>query len=249
VARPQRIDRALVSARLARTVEEARALIADDRVTVNGAPVLNEARQVTLRDQVAVIEVARFVSRGGLKLDAALEHLGISVVGARVLDAGASTGGFVDCLLQRGAAKVVACDVGRGLLHPRIARDDRVEVHDEVNARDISALVRDGMLSGDFDLVVADLSFISLTTVVSSLVAATRGGGTLLLLVKPQFEATKEEVDKGSGVIADDVVRRRCVDTVRQSLERIGARFVADVECSVPGPAGNREHWLQVTAQ
>ena len=246
---PQRVDRALVSAGLARSIEEAHALIADDRVTVNGAPVMNAARQVSARDHVAVVEVAKFVSRGGLKLEAALDALGVSVSGARVLDAGASTGGFVDCLLQRGAAHVVACDVGRGLLHPKVANDPRVEVCDEVNARDIGDMVRDGRLSGGFDLVVADLSFISLTTVAKSLMDAARAGGTLLLLVKPQFEATKEEVDRGSGVIADDAVRQRCIRAVRDSLERLGARYVADVECAVPGPAGNREHWLQVAAQ
>jgi len=249
VAPTQRIDRALVAVGLARTIEEAQALIADDRVTVNGAPVLNAARQVTARDQLAVVEVAKFVSRGGLKLEAALDDLELSVAGARVLDAGASTGGFVDCLLQRGAARVVACDVGRGLLHPKVANDPRVEVRDEVNARDIGGMVRGENLQGNFDVVVADLSFISLTVVAESLVAATRSGGTLLLLVKPQFEATKEEADKGSGVITDESIRQRCVRTVRDSFERLGARVVAEVECAVPGPAGNREHWLQVTAQ
>ena len=249
MAPTQRIDRALVAVGLARTIEEAQALIADDRVTVNGAPVLNARRQVTARDQLAVVEVAKFVSRGGLKLEAALDDLELSVAGARVLDAGASTGGFVDCLLQRGAARVVACDVGRGLLHPKVANDPRVEVRDEVNARDIGAMVRGENLHGNFDVVVADLSFISLTVVAESLVAATRSGGTLLLLVKPQFEATKEEADKGSGVITDESIRQRCVRTVRDSFERLGARVVAEVECAVPGPAGNREHWLQVTAQ
>lgn len=246
---PQRIDRALVSAGLVRSIEEAHALIADDRVTVNGAPVMNAARQVSARDHVAVVEIAKFVSRGGLKLEAALDDLGMSVSGARVLDAGASTGGFVDCLLQRGADRVVACDVGRGLLHPKVANDPRVEVRDEVNARDIGDMVRDGRMLGGFDVVVADLSFISLTTVAKSLVDACRAGGQLLVLVKPQFEATKEEVDRGSGVIADEMIRRRCIRTVRETLERLGARFVAEVECAVPGPAGNREHWLQVSAQ
>jgi 23S rRNA (cytidine1920-2'-O)/16S rRNA (cytidine1409-2'-O)-methyltransferase len=134
-------------------------------------------------------------------------------------------------------------------LHPKVANDPRVEVRDEVNARDIGDMVRDGRMSGGFDVVVADLSFISLTTVAKSLMDAARAGGTLLLLVKPQFEATKEEVDRGSGVIADDAVRQRCIRVVRDSLERLGARYVADVECAVPGPAGNREHWLQAAAQ
>lgn len=250
----QRIDRALVAAGLARDTSEALQLIAQDRVTVNGAPVLNAARQVHPRDQVVVVEVAQFVSRGGLKLDAALDHfaeLGDAVViaGARVLDAGASTGGFVDCLLQRGAGLVVACDVGRGLLHPKIAADHRVEVRDELNARDIGTAIRAGALIGDFDLVVADLSFISLTLVAESLVTATRTTGQLLVLVKPQFEATKAEVDKGAGVIVDDAIRRRCIAEVREAFARHGAQPRGEVESAVAGPAGNREHWLRLTRE
>jgi len=249
VARAKRVDAALVAAGLARNEAQARELIADDRVTVNGAPVLNVARQVTENDQLVVVAVARYVSRGGLKLDSALDHFAqvganIPVESARVLDAGASTGGFVDCLLQRGASEVVACDVGHGLLHPRIAGDARVRVHDGVNARDIAALIADGEIVGDFDLVVADLSFISLRAVVGGLVAATRSGGRLLVLVKPQFEATKAEVDRGGGVITDDVIRRRCIDEVAEALTLANARVIGDVESAVAGPAGNREHWL-----
>lgn len=251
MARAQRIDAALVAAGLARSEDEARALIADDRVTVNGAPVLNSTRQVTERDQLAVVPLERFVSRGGLKLDAALEHFAqsgaeVPVRGAKALDAGASTGGFVDCLLRRGATSVVACDVGRGLLHPRIASDARVEVRDGVNAREIGSLIAEGSLTGGYDLVVADLSFISLRSVMRSLVSAVRPGGELLLLVKPQFEATKTEVDRGGGVIRDDVVRRRCIDEVSASVRQEGAEVVGEVESAVAGPAGNREHWLRV---
>ena len=250
MARPQRIDLALVAAGLARSRDEAQALIADDRVTVNGAPVMNIARQVTDRDQLAVVALERFVSRGGLKLDAALEHFvhegtEVPVRGSRVLDAGASTGGFVDCLLQRGASRVVACDVGNGLLHPKISTDPRVDVRDGVNARDIESLIAQGALVGDFDLVVADLSFISLRAVMRSLMSAVRLGGEMLLLVKPQFEAAKHEVDRGGGVIRDPDVRRRCIDEVAQAIREIGGEVVGEVESAVPGPAGNREHWLR----
>jgi len=250
VARPRRIDQALVADGLARHAGEAAELIADDRVTVNGAPVLNVARQVTERDQLAVVPLAKYVSRGGLKLEAALEHFTqqaspLAVAGARVLDAGASTGGFVDCLLQSGAARVVACDVGHGLLHPRIAGDPRVEVRDGVNARDIGAMVASGSLRGEFDLVVADLSFISLRTVLAGLVAAVRDGGELLVLVKPQFEATKVEVDRGGGVITDAAIRRRCIDEVAADLVAHGATVTGEIASAVPGPAGNREHWLR----
>lgn len=250
MVRPRRVDTALVARGLARNEAEAAELIADDRVTVNGAPVLNMARQVTSSDQLAVLSLERFVSRGGLKLEHALEHFErigypVPVRGVRVLDAGASTGGFVDCLLQNGAARVVACDVGRGLLHPKVAGDPRVEVRDGVNARDIAALVRGGELQGEFELVVADLSFISLRTVMESLAAAARSEGELLLLVKPQFEAAKHEVDKGGGVISDPVVRRRCIDEVAASLSNHGARVIGEVESGTLGPAGNLEHWLR----
>jgi 23S rRNA (cytidine1920-2'-O)/16S rRNA (cytidine1409-2'-O)-methyltransferase len=249
VRHPRRIVDALVDAGLATSRDEAAALIADDRVTVNGAPVLNPARQVVATDQLAVVKLERFVSRGGEKLDAALTHFDTSgqtvfVHSARILDAGASTGGFVDCLLQRGASRVVACDVGRGLLHASIAKDPRVEVRDGVNARELSALVQRGELLGDFDLVVADLSFISLRVVAEGLIGAVRRGGQMLLLVKPQFEATKPEVDKGGGVISDEAIRRRCIEEVTDAYTDAGASLVGEVESAVQGPAGNREHWL-----
>jgi len=249
VARPRRIDQALVAAGLARDDAEARALIEDDRVTVNGAPVLNVGRQVVVSDQVAVIEIQRFVSRGGLKLDAALAHFAateqpLTVTGASVLDIGASTGGFVDCMLQRGAARVVTCDVGRGLLHPRLVADPRVEVHDGVNARDLPTLVDAGNFPRDFDIVVVDVSFISLRVVLDGIIATLRPGGEALVLVKPQFEATKAEADRGGGVIVDDEVRRRCIAEVKSAMVERGFRVVGEVESAVPGPAGNREHWI-----
>ncbi|MFM8969953.1 MAG: TlyA family RNA methyltransferase [Actinomycetota bacterium] len=250
MARPRRIDQALVASGLARSESEATELIADDRVTVNGAPVLNAARQVTERDQLAVVPLARYVSRGGLKLEAALahfaqEHRPLAVAGARVLDAGASTGGFVDGLVELGAASVVACAVGEGLLHPRIANDPRVDVRDGVNARDIGSMLNDGSLRGEFDLVVADLSFISLRMVLAGLVAALREGGELLVLVKPQFEATKEEVDRGGGVITDETIRRRCINEIAVAVADHGATVTGEAPSAVPGPAGNREHWLR----
>lgn len=247
----RRVDRELVERGLARTIDDATALIEDDRVTVNGSPVLKASRQVSMDDRLEVIEVQRFVSRGGLKLDGALEHfeargVPIIVTGARVLDAGASTGGFVDCLLQRGAGEVVAVDVGRGLLHPRVAGDPRVRVRDGVHARDIGAMVADQRMLGGFDLLVADLSFISLTAVLESLVSAVRPGGTMLVLVKPQFEAERAAVDRGGGVITDETVRAACIDRVRASIVALGARVVGEVESAIRGPAGNREHWLRI---
>ena len=254
MASRQRVDRFLVAEGLARDVQEAHALIDDDRVTVNGAPVLNSARQVSSNDRVAVLPIERFVSRGGLKLEAALAHferigVPVSVRNARVLDIGASTGGFTDCVLQRGAASVVACDVGHGLLHPKIANDPRVDVRNGVNARDIGAMVTQGELEGNFDLVVADVSFISLRTIVDPIRIALRDGGELLALVKPQFEATKREADRGEGVISDETIRRRCIDEVAAALADAGLLVVGEVESAVPGPAGNREHWLRAVSK
>lgn len=252
MSRPRRIDRALVADGLARDELEARALIEDDRVTVNGAPVLNTARQVSVSDALAVIPLRKFVSRGGLKLEAALEQFAraespLHVSGCRVLDIGASTGGFVDCLLEWGAASVVACDVGHGLLHPRLAADPRVDVRDGVNARDIPALVQCGDFPAGFDLVVADVSFISLRMLIDGIEAVLTPGGEALLLVKPQFEATKVEADRGGGVISDETVRRRCIESVSRSLEEHGFTVLGEVDSAVPGPAGNREHWIRAS--
>jgi 23S rRNA (cytidine1920-2'-O)/16S rRNA (cytidine1409-2'-O)-methyltransferase len=161
-----------------------------------------------------------------------------------VIDIGASTGGFVDCLLVHGAEAVTACDVGKGLLHPRIAADPRVTVRDSLNCRDLVAAVSRGDVAADHDLVVADVSFISLRILRDGILAAVRPGGAALLLVKPQFEARRREVDAGAGVIRDDDVRRRCVDEVAEAFAHAGCTERGRVDCAVHGPAGNREVWL-----
>lgn len=155
----------------------------------------------------------RFVSRGGDKLDAALTAFGLDVTGWRVLDAGASTGGFSDCLLQRGAAHVVALDVGHGQLHPRVRNDERVTVLERFHIRDVEP----DAIGGLVQLVTADLSFISITRVLSALIRACEPGGHLVLLVKPQFEAGKAEVSKGHGVITDPAIH----DRVRQEVHSV----------------------------
>jgi 23S rRNA (cytidine1920-2'-O)/16S rRNA (cytidine1409-2'-O)-methyltransferase len=179
-------------------------------------------------------EGLRFVSRGGYKLERALEAFSIDVAGARGLDLGASTGGFTDCLLQRGAAGVVALDVGYGQLHERLRQDARVASHERVNARALPA----GL--GEFDVVVADLSFISLALVVPGAWPLVRPAGHVVLLVKPQFECGREWVEKG-GVVRDPAARRRAVDGVRAMLAELGGELLGDVESPVLGPAGNVE--------
>lgn len=244
MARRRRIDEILVDRGFADDLDAARALVERHVVTIDNAPVLTVGRLVDPGEQVRVVEPSRYVSRGGLKLEAALRDLGLDVSGMRAIDVGASTGGFVDCLLEHGASGVTACDVGKGLLHPRIAGDPRVVVRESLNCRDLADAVQRGDVSGDHDLVVADVSFISLRALRDGILAAVRPGGWVLLLVKPQFEAQRREVDAGSGVIRDDSVRRRCVDEVAATYAQRGCRERGRVDCAVHGPAGNREIWL-----
>jgi len=226
--------------------QQAQELIAAGRVTVGGAPALKAARQVAPDEPLVVVgEPARFVSRGGEKLDAALARFAaVPVAGARALDAGASTGGFTDCLLQRGAVSVVAVDVGYGQLHERLRADPRVEVHDRTNIRQVDPTE----LGAPFDVVVADLSFISLRLVLDVLLAATRPGGDLVLLVKPQFEAGRQAASRGRGVIKDPSVWRTVLESVRDALGERRAAIMDAMVSPLPGAEGNVEFLVHVQA-
>jgi len=180
----------------------------------------------------------RFVSRGGEKLAGALDDLGVDPAGAVCLDVGASTGGFTDCLLQRGAARVFAVDVGHGQLDAKLRADPRVVVLERVNARELQP----AQISSAIDLVVADVAFISLRLVVPAL-AAVAPRARWLLLVKPQFEVGRAQVGKG-GVVRDDRLRAAAVESVRETAEALGWREVARVDSRVAGPKGNREVFL-----
>lgn len=177
----------------------------------------------------------KFVSRGGLKLEKALDVFGLDVTGARCLDLGASTGGFTDCLLQRGAAHVTAVDVGRGQLHEKLRQDPRVDSHERLNARALP----DAMTG--FDFVVADLSFISLTLVVPGVAPRVRPGGVMVVLVKPQFECGREHVEKG-GVVRDPAARQAAVDKTLAMFETLGFEPLGRDESPILGPAGNVEY-------
>jgi 23S rRNA (cytidine1920-2'-O)/16S rRNA (cytidine1409-2'-O)-methyltransferase len=183
---------------------------------------------------------ARFVSRGGDKLEAALEAFGLPIGGVRALDAGASTGGFTDCLLQHGAAGVVAVDVGYGQLHERLRGDPRVSVHERVNLRHLDPAA----VGGPFDVVVADLSFISLRLVADVLIAATAPDGDLVVLVKPQFEAGRQEVARGHGVITDAAIHERVCDAVAVAVAAAGATVLGLTPSPVRGADGNQEFLL-----
>ncbi|MCA1832042.1 MAG: TlyA family RNA methyltransferase [Actinomycetota bacterium] len=182
---------------------------------------------------------ARFVSRGGDKLQAAIERFGVDVGGKRALDAGASTGGFTDCLLANGAAEVVAADVAYGILAWTLRNDDRVRVLERTNVRTLDA----GSTGGKVDLVVADLAFISLRTVRDALLAVCKEHATLLLLVKPQFEAPKAHVARG-GVVRDAGVWRSTMHSVADAYRDSGCTVLGACASPLTGPAGNREFFL-----
>ncbi|MGE3835349.1 MAG: TlyA family RNA methyltransferase [Acidimicrobiia bacterium] len=233
----RRLDAELVRRGLAGSREQAQGEIGAGRVLVAGAPAHKPARLVAPEEPIVVLGPApRFVGRGGEKLDAALDRFGIDPAGRRCLDAGASTGGFTDCLLQRGADRVVAVDVGYGQLHERLRDDPRVENRERTNVRAL-----DPNAVGAFHLVVADLSFVSLRLVLPALVALAAPGADLVLLVKPQFEAGRAEASKGRGVIRDPVVWRRVLEKVRGTAAEVGSAMMAAMVSPITGADGNRE--------
>jgi 23S rRNA (cytidine1920-2'-O)/16S rRNA (cytidine1409-2'-O)-methyltransferase len=191
-------------------------------------------------------EGPRFVGRGGEKLAGAVERFDLAPVikDARALDAGASTGGFTDCLLQNGAERVVAVDVGYGQLHERLRADPRVEVHDRTNVRELAP----GELGDPFTVIVADLSFISLRLVLPALLGLAAPGATLVPLVKPQFEAGRDAAAKGRGIIRDPAIWRQVLDDVAGALRAAGATIMGGMVSPIHGADGNVEFLLHVVA-
>jgi 23S rRNA (cytidine1920-2'-O)/16S rRNA (cytidine1409-2'-O)-methyltransferase len=244
VAARRRVDGELVRRGLAESRAHAAELIAASRVLVNGAVADKPARLVAAGDNLAVSgPPPRFVSRGGDKLDAALEHFDVDVVQLRVLDCGASTGGFTDCLLQRGAAAVVALDVGHGQLHPRLRNDDRVTVLERINIR--AATVAD--IGGRVDATVADVSFISLTVVIPVLASLCKPGAPMVLLVKPQFEAGRAVVSRGKGVVSDPAVHAEVRSRIDAALAAVDCVVRGWMESPITGAEGNREFLVHAT--
>ena len=240
-----RLDAELVRRGLARSREHATELIAAGRVSVNKAPATKPATGVTTDADLVVREDPTspdYASRGGHKLAGALdvlEPLGLAVTGRRCLDAGASTGGFTDVLLRRGAREVVAVDVGYGQLVWALQQDPRVRVHDRTNIREIDVELIDGPVG----LVVGDLSFISLELVLDALIGVTAPDGDLALMVKPQFEVGKDRLGRG-GVVRDLGHRADAVDAVATSAGRRGWGARAVTTSPLPGPSGNVEFFL-----
>jgi 23S rRNA (cytidine1920-2'-O)/16S rRNA (cytidine1409-2'-O)-methyltransferase len=219
---------------LAESRAKAQALILAGSVVAGDHRVEKPGQLLDSEVELRVKEGLKYVSRGGLKLEHALDHFGLDPAGRVCVDLGASTGGFTDVLLQRGAARVHAVDVGRGQLHEKLRNDPRVVQHERVNARELS-------LGEPCDAGVADLSFISLKLVLPALAAALRPRGVwLAVLVKPQFEAGRAEVGKG-GVVRDPAVHERVVREIEAELARLGFAGMGSTPSPVLGPAGNRE--------
>jgi 23S rRNA (cytidine1920-2'-O)/16S rRNA (cytidine1409-2'-O)-methyltransferase len=237
------LDAELVRRGLARSRDHAAELIAAGRVTLRGTVAQKPATAVDADAPVVVRTDAddpNYASRGAHKLVGALaEFDGIVIEGRRCLDAGASTGGFTDVLLRRGAAVVVAADVGRGLLDWRLRTDDRVVVHDRTNVRSLTP----EDIGGPVDLVVADLSFISLTLVLPALIACATNDADLLPMVKPQFEVGRERLGSG-GVVRDPELRADAVCTVISKAGVLGLTPMGVVASPLPGPSGNVEYFV-----
>lgn len=234
-----RLDEALVQRKLAETRSRAQALILAGDALVNGSPVLKAGAPVRADDELTIKAPPRFVSRGGEKLDRALDAFQISVVGAIAADFGASTGGFSDCLLQRGVSRVYAIDVGYGQLAERVRTDPRVIIMDRTNVRHVDALPE------QVALVVIDVSFIGLKLVLPVAKSVLAEAGEIVALVKPQFEAGKGKVGKG-GVVRDPAVHRQVLEAVYQQANDLELGVVGLVESPIRGPAGNVEFLIHL---
>ncbi len=242
-----RLDKLLVDRGLAASRERAQALILAGKVLVDEQKLEKSGAQVAPESEIRLLgEDLKFVSRGGLKLERALDHWKIDVSGRICLDVGASTGGFTDCLLQHGAARVIAVDTGYGQMDFKLRQDPRVHLLEKTNAR---YLTREAV-GESVDFVVMDVSFISATLVLPAVIAAAfpespneRKGRHIVVLVKPQFEAGKEQVEKG-GIVRDQTAQIAAVEKVRAMLMNLGTTQTDVIDSPILGAAGNREFLL-----
>ena len=235
----QRLDREVVDRGLARSRSQAQAMISAGAVRVDGRTELKAAQLVEPGAEIEAV-ADRYVSRAAHKLLGALDDLGLAVAG-RALDAGASTGGFTQVLLERGCTEVVAVDVGTDQLDPSLRYDPRVLVREQTNLRDL----RPDLVGGQVDLVVADVSFISLTLLIGPLSGVTTDAASMLVMVKPQFEVGRNRLGKG-GVVREPALHREAVAAVLVSAADHGWALLGAVPSRWPGPAGNREFFLHL---
>ena len=236
-----RVDQALVDRGICESRERAKRAVMAAQVLINGQPARKPSDSVKDSDQLVLTTPENFASRGGQKLEHALQQFQIVVAGVIAIDLGASTGGFTDCLLQSGAKQIYAVDVGHGQLAWKIRQDKRVVVMEKTNARHLTPEQMPQPFS-PANLVVIDCSFISLRKILPPAVALLRAGGNIVALIKPQFEASKEEVDKGAGVITDAAIHERVIRELEEFVgkdNRIHWRGVT--ESPLLGPAGNKE--------
>ncbi len=239
----RRLDTELVRRGLVASRDRAREAVASGQVTVNGVIAHKAARLVLPGDALEIAgPPARYVSRGGEKLEGALAAFGLDVAGLRCCDVGASTGGFTDCLLQRGAADVVAVDVGRAQMHERLAADPRVTLCERTDIRDVDPT----SIGAPFDLVTADVSFISLTSVMECLAELVATGAPAVVLVKPQFEVGRKQASKGRGVIRDPEQWQAAIDRVLDAATAAGLAPQAAAPSALKGAQGNVEFFLHL---
>ncbi len=236
-----RLDLELVERGLFESREKAKRAIMAGTVQVNEQIARKPSDPVKPEDRLSLLAPEKFVSRGGLKLEHALDHFKINVEGQTAIDLGASTGGFTDCLLQRGVARVYAVDVGQGQLAWKLRRDARVVVMEKTNARELTPAKFPSRFA-PVDLVVIDCSFISLRKIVPPAVALLRPSGKILALIKPQFEAGKAEADLGAGVIRDPAIHERVIRELKEFISTLPSlRWRGLTESPTKGPAGNKE--------
>jgi len=235
------VDQALVDRGICESREKAKRAIMAGQALINGQPARKASDTVADTDQLALATPEKFVSRGGHKLEHALQHFELNVAGLTAIDLGASTGGFTDCLLQAGATKVYAVDVGHGQLAWKLRQDNRIVVMEKTNARHLTPAHMPPPFSLA-DLIVIDCSFISLRKILPPAVALLRVTGKIVALIKPQFEAGKEEADKGAGVITDPSVHERIIRELEEFVAKdSGIQWRGVTESPLLGPAGNKE--------
>ena len=239
----RRLDLEMARRGVVTNQKEASKLIEERRIIVDGALAMKSSRLVAGSQSIRIIDLPdRYVSRGALKLEAALKYFQLDIRGQRVLDVGAGTGGFTDCLLAHGASSVLAVDVGRSQFHERLRSDPRVEISERTDIRSLDPI----LVGAPFMTIVVDLSFISLQSVISQLFALSSDDSTLVLLVKPQFEASYNEASKGKGVIRDPIIWERVLGEISKSVSEIGGTVTGGMVSPITGAEGNVEFLIQV---